>query len=229
MKKLKKFFSMLLLLTAALVPVSDVRAYEITNLVGDKDNIGTDIPYATGITRADWDTLVHRDPGDGDMDMDTRLWAKQTLFSWQHDFSLPAGSVIRSAVLTIGTFDLEDAGGGDGRGSVPYDTLLFFDGVGVSKAFDDTYTADGFPVRSNLTDFNLSPEFLALLKDGSLSVTMNSYGGSLPDWIAVDYAELRIVYDNAPAGTPEPATVFLLGTGIIGLAGLRKRFYNRSI
>jgi len=228
MKKLQNFFGMLLLLMVALVPVTDVRAYEIINLVGDKDNIGTDIPYATGVTRADWNAFAHRDPGDGDTDMDTCLWCKQNLFSWQHDFDLPAGSVIRSATLTIATFDLEDGGAADGRGAGPADTLLFLNGIEVPKAFDDTYTPDGFPIRSQLTDFNLSPEFLGLLKGGALNVLMNSNGGTWWDCIAIDYAELKIVYDNNP-GTPEPATMFLLGIGIIGLAGLKKRFYNRSI
>ncbi len=37
------------------------------------------------------------------------------------------------------------------------------------------------------------------------------------------------LYADVPASTPEPATIALLGMGVIGLAGLRKKFYNRFV
>jgi hypothetical protein len=182
------------------------------------DNFGTGIPLGEPIPR---DAFIdaERTPEDGDMDLDYCVWCQQTDFSWHHMFELSPDAVITSARLTIATFDLEDAGAGDGRGGEPYDDLLFLDGVEWLGAFDDTYTADGFPVIPNMTVFDLTPDFWGFLVDGSLDVFVYSHGGERQDCIAIDYALLKIEVSNIP----EPTTMLLLGIGIIGLAVARRK------
>lgn len=82
--------------------------------------------------------------------------------------------------------------------------------------------------------------------DGTLQYTSSDYAinTTVPMWIGLDWTGIdRLVIDNtnaqwamddftyneSGAPIPEPATVLLLGTGLIGLAGIgRKRFRRNS-
>lgn len=181
----------------------------VSSLAGDRDSFGTGLPDGSTVS-----VLQITAPGGEDGDFDQ--WSL-ALHGWTHTFDL-AGETIVSAFLTLATLDVEDNGEGDGQGGGPFDTILLVDGNEVAGAFDDVFT----PVATaqsqivpNITVFDLTG-FLDSLVDGTLDVLVNSFAGTNPDFISIDYAELRIV--TRAVSVPEPATVWLSLLGIIGLA-----------
>ena len=82
---------------------------------------------------------------------------------------------------------------------------IFLDGVDYSSMLPDNQGAWGSGVFSTPVD-------LALLADGQLNVVFTV---SHSDGIAIDYFSLNV------QSVPEPATLLLLGTGLVGLVGLR--------
>lgn len=175
------------------IPESGIITESISSQVGDADAFGTNAEPGAPIRLIDF---MPDDPP-GIFDETEGGWCTLTSFEWTHQFAIPNGATIESAQLTITTWDLEDAGEGDGRGGEPYDTLLFLDNIEWPMAFDTTYTADSTaeePIPPNITTFELSDTFLHQLEDGELNVTVDAAGGSLIDCIAIDYARLDITY-----------------------------------
>jgi hypothetical protein len=193
----------------------DVAATIITNLAGDKDSLGTGVPVGDPVAAG----YAVATAEDGTA-FDQRC---RGLAEWTHNFTIPSGEHIIGASLTFLTFDIEDAGEGDGRGGQPWDDRLYLDGVEVLGAFDDFYTPDGtsaLPIPPIWAAFTLDPVFFPLMQDGMLSVQIADLGDGDHFWI--DFSELKI--ETAANSVPEPGTVLLLGCGLLSLVGFRRKF-----
>jgi len=101
----------------------------------------------------------------------------------------------------------------DDRGFLDLGEIAFIDQPGLlgDGVYDFSYTNQDFGWSlTGLLSLNLL---------GGLDVTITSVGGDF--YLAS--STLTACGDNASAPVPEPATLLLLGSGLLGLAGLRKR------
>jgi len=162
----------------------------------------TDTTYfTTDGTNAQEDYLDH---GWGDVN---RLDGISDYVTWQHQytFSPPLGT-ITSASLELSLLDDEK----DFFSLCSYELGMIVDESGnwaIGEIDTGTY------------GYSLDGAFLA---DGSFTVGVASLWG---DFILAS-STLTIGYDAAPV--PEPATLFLMGTGLVGMVGLgRKQFQSK--
>jgi len=120
--------------------------------------------------------------------------------------------------LLPGVYTLSFAVSGNQRGNMTKwssDTVT----VSLGNVYSETFTktaADPFEVVSRtFTVSNASTGHLVFENAGG-------------DDVGIILDNVRLNAD-VPTSTPEPATIALLGMGVIGLAGLRKKFYNRIV
>lgn len=118
------------------------------------------------------------------------------------------------------------------------------DNIGLSVSPDDSWHSGSYSFDSTVWD--RYEEIVIVLKDGGIEVTLeygpitnywSAYllenGTTSGDWTYPEYGddtndrnkELShlSVYGRGAAPVPEPATMLLMGTGLIGLAGIRRK------
>ena len=199
MKKLSKVLTMLLILGVfSSAGVAVAAPVTVSDLFGDQDGFGIGVLDGQDF---DWSLI-----GGADADGLTDTWVTNNQ-SWAHTYDLSGISTLTSAYLEVftggagtdGTFgpaDLLIDGTLVGQLTVGYNPIS-----GYNKAVKDVY--DLMPFSSLLVGANT-----ILVSTG------------LDSW-ALDYSLLSL---EGTATVPEPSTLLLFGTGLMGIGIFRRKF-----
>lgn len=226
MKKLVAIVvSMMMSLTLSGVVMAD--PITSTQYAGDKDYAATRSAY-DNTTNMDW--YVWK-VGSGYNPPAYAATNSNGIISWTYTFPYQITTAL-SGSMTVRAWDIDP---GDvmsvyfdfGGGNVVYAGLLTGSNGGNITTWEDavangtTASLEGWSTPT----FNLDALALAALSGTTGFNLLLKVENTSTSWAAViDYADFTLTYEpGAPNPTPEPTTLLLLGLGVLGLAGLRKR------
>ncbi len=162
----------------------------------------------------------------------------------KNDAQLPAGSSLTDQTISFSGLNPNPTSAATitfsvrGDFNIPEENvLLSVDGFSFgtwlnTNLGDDTITGPandiGNQYASILTGTAVIPlgNFSGLVADGSLDFLFNYsniVGNANPSSGLLDLAQVRVQYEAAGPAVPEPGTIFLFGSGLVGLAAWRYR------
>ena len=204
---MKKLLGFLCAVTLVFGMAGSASALTISYQYGDQDGMG--IAGLTAGSSFDWLAVNADDASDVGTITDAWMYADQT---WTQTYDFTGLGTITSADLEIGT--------GGQEGSVEL-TELYLNAVFVGTLTDGTtagvnsYQIDTF----DLLSLGISFEGVSVYT----LTTVHQYSG---DGWALDYSLLTLSDDNAPV--PEPSTILLVGTGLLGIIGFGRKRFNKK-